>query len=153
MSTYEETGDPGQAYSPPARSGRSVGTREVLALIFLTVGSLLCSVLGWMVGIILLWTSAAWTSREKLIGTLVLPGGLAPAGVFFVFAGLFAASGCGSSSWTGPDGVVHSTKEVCQSGPVPVWLVWAVLAVLVVAPVITGIWLARAAYRRANAAA
>ena len=31
----------------------------------------------WVVGVVLLWRSRAWTLRDKLIGTLVVPGGLA----------------------------------------------------------------------------
>ena len=31
----------------------------------------------WLVGVVLLWISSAWTRREKVIGTLVIPGGLA----------------------------------------------------------------------------
>ena len=31
--------------------------------------------IGWLVGVVLLWTSKIWTLRDKLIGTLVVPGG------------------------------------------------------------------------------
>lgn len=31
----------------------------------------------WVVGIALLWRSRAWTTRDKLVGTLLVPGGLA----------------------------------------------------------------------------
>jgi hypothetical protein len=31
----------------------------------------------WVVGVVLLWRSRAWTTRDKLIGALVVPGGLA----------------------------------------------------------------------------
>lgn len=148
--SYGDAGDPGYASNTPAVPGRGVGTRETLALIFLTVGSLLCSVLGWMVGTILLWTSTTWTGREKLIGTLILPGGLAPAALLVV--GGIGAYSCGSASWSGPDGVVHHTREVCNGGPWPTWLAVATIAVLVAAPIITTIWLARAASRRAAAA-
>jgi hypothetical protein len=34
---------------------------------------------GWLVGVVLLWSSTVWTLRDKLIGTLVIPGGLATA--------------------------------------------------------------------------
>jgi uncharacterized membrane protein len=46
---------------------RRFGTLEVLALILL--------VAAWPVGAILLWVSKTWTTREKLLGTLVPPGG------------------------------------------------------------------------------
>jgi hypothetical protein len=34
---------------------------------------------GWLAGLVLLWSSRAWTTRDKWIGTLVIPGGLATA--------------------------------------------------------------------------
>lgn len=40
----------------------------------LTVGSLI-PVLGWGVGVILLWSSGRWRPSEKLLGTLIVPGG------------------------------------------------------------------------------
>ena len=40
----------------------------------LTVGSLI-PVLGWAVGVVLLWSSGRWRPSEKLLGTLIVPGG------------------------------------------------------------------------------
>jgi hypothetical protein len=50
--------------------------REVATLFLLPVGGLVVPVLGWLVGVVLLWGSDAWTRGDKLIGTLVIPGGL-----------------------------------------------------------------------------
>lgn len=47
---------------------------ETAAVLMLTVGSLL-PVLGWLVGVALLWTSQRWRTREKVLGTLIVPGG------------------------------------------------------------------------------
>jgi uncharacterized membrane protein len=66
---------------PPRRRG---GVVEILALILLLVGGFVF-VVGWFVGLVLLWVSEAWTTREKLVGTFVVPGGLAPA-FYFTFA-------------------------------------------------------------------
>ncbi|MBA3431094.1 MAG: EAL domain-containing protein [Actinobacteria bacterium] len=52
------------------------GFMEVAALILLPVGGLIVPVLGWIVAVILLWSSRAWDTREKLIGTFFVPGGL-----------------------------------------------------------------------------
>ena len=49
--------------------------REGAALRWLLFGRLLFGV-GWFVGVRLLWRSPAWSRLEKLLGTLVLPGGL-----------------------------------------------------------------------------
>jgi hypothetical protein len=50
--------------------------REVATLFLLPIGGLVVPVIGWLVGVVLLWQSDAWTRRDKLIGTLVVPGGL-----------------------------------------------------------------------------
>lgn len=50
-------------------------TAEVATIPLLAVGAILFSV-GWFVGVMLLWRSPVWRLRDKLIGTLVLPGGL-----------------------------------------------------------------------------
>jgi hypothetical protein len=41
----------------------------------LEVAALVLTPLFWPVGIILLWASPAWNRRDKLIGTLIPPGG------------------------------------------------------------------------------
>lgn len=76
---YEEAG---LAMPTPQRR---LGITEILALILLPIGSLLIPVLGWIVGVILLWVSDAWTRRQKIAGTLLPPLGLA----FPLLGGLF----------------------------------------------------------------
>jgi uncharacterized membrane protein len=50
------------------------GWVEIVAVAMLSVGSLI-PVLGWLVGVVLLWGSRVWTLRDKLVGTLLVPGG------------------------------------------------------------------------------
>jgi hypothetical protein len=50
--------------------------REIAALILLPFGGVVVPVGGWLLGVFFLWVSEAWTPRDKLIGTLVVPGGL-----------------------------------------------------------------------------
>jgi len=57
----------------PARS--KAGLVEVAAVILLPLGGLLV-IVGWMIGLVFLWASPMWTLRDKLIGTLLPPGGL-----------------------------------------------------------------------------
>ena len=40
----------------------------------LTLGSVI-PVIGWAVGVVLLWNSSLWRRSEKLLGTLIFPGG------------------------------------------------------------------------------
>ena len=52
--------------------------REWAAVILLPLGGFAFGV-GWLVGLVLLWSSRLWTTRDKLIGTLIVPGGIATA--------------------------------------------------------------------------
>ena len=64
--------DPARTTLPMAHR-RGLGL-EIVAVLMLTVGSLI-PVLGWAVGVILLWSSGRWRPSEKLLGTLIVPGG------------------------------------------------------------------------------
>jgi uncharacterized membrane protein len=60
---------------PETNQGQRPGIGlEVGAVVMLTAGSLV-PVIGWAVGVILLWSSGVWRRSEKLLGTLIVPGG------------------------------------------------------------------------------
>jgi uncharacterized membrane protein len=63
---------------PPqaARAPYKPGWIEVGALVLLLIGGLILPFVGWLVGVVLLWASNAWNVRDKVIGTLFVPGGL-----------------------------------------------------------------------------
>jgi uncharacterized membrane protein len=115
------------------------GIREILVLILLPLGGFLY-LIGWAVGAILLATSTVWTSREKVIGLLVVPGGLLPAGLF----GLMGGSRLCSE-------VIENGRVVSEtcSGGMPVWLAWVIIAVLVGGPIWTVFFLLTRMNRRA----
>jgi hypothetical protein len=52
------------------------GGQELAAVLVLLVGGVVLPVVGWVVGVVLLWASPRWRPAEKLLGTLVWPGGL-----------------------------------------------------------------------------
>src|SRR6266550_3286950 len=58
---------------------RSRERRYDLVTVLLLVAGGLVLFLGWVVGVALLWAGPRWTTREKLLGTLVWP--LGPGGV------------------------------------------------------------------------
>ncbi len=60
------------APAPPYKPG----WMEVAALVLLLVGGLIVPLVGWLIGVVLLWVSNAWNVRDKIIGTLFVPGGL-----------------------------------------------------------------------------
>jgi len=113
---------------------RKSGNIDVLALILLLIGGVVLPLIGWLVGVVLLWTSGVWTQRETLIGTLVVPGGLALP--FFLMTFSMTSGAC--SSLNGGD-------VVCSGGPSLARQVLTILLVafLVIAPIVTTIFLAR----------
>ncbi len=84
---------PPWGYQPPVSRPPGIGL-EIAAIGLMTVGSLIPFV-GWMAGTIMLWFSHRLRIVEKLLMTLVFPGGPA---VFFTLAVLLPSQSCSSSS-------------------------------------------------------
>jgi uncharacterized membrane protein len=114
---------------------RSKGTAlDIATLILLLIGGVVLPVVGWIVGVVLLWISETWTTKEKLIGTVVVPGGLA--------LPLFLATfGAYAETCSGPPG----GPLTCSGGPsiAAQILGGLVVIVLFVAPFATTAFLAR----------
>jgi len=129
---------------PATEAGRTGVGLETAAVIMLTLGSFL-PVLGWAVGAILLWSSPRWRRGEKLLGTLVVPGG---PGLVILLA-LVPARTCVGSYGRTPDEVI--VTETCDGFALPA-PVGAVLAVVIlVAPfVVAAVLLKRARARAAQ---
>jgi uncharacterized membrane protein len=73
---------------------KRMGALEILTVILLLVGGVILPVLGWVVGVVLLWVSQAWTTRDKWVGTLVVPGGMALGlGIFLLGTSVQECSG------------------------------------------------------------
>ncbi|MGA8922821.1 MAG: hypothetical protein WB682_06725, partial [Candidatus Dormiibacterota bacterium] len=126
------------------RSG--AGAVEILALVL--------TPLIWPVGVILLWMSPAWNTRDKLIATLVPPGGYF--GVLLAFNILsFAAmttSTCGGTF----DSHGNMINQSCTGfAALPGWeqtlfnvAAVGVAVILLLLPVLVGIYMARRLARR-----
>jgi hypothetical protein len=65
----------------------------------------------WPIGMFLLWRSSAWTRTEKVLGTLVIPGG--------VWTAFILESGDRSSC---PIVAAGATVGLCVIGPTYHWL-------------------------------
>jgi hypothetical protein len=114
------------------------GTRE-WATVFLLLFGFIAVGVGWVVGVILLWRSRAWTTRDKLIGTLVLPGGL-----FLTVPLLLIALGRSRKGMC----INYNTSVVhCTYGPSsgPPTLGSVALVLLALTPIATAVYLARRA--------
>jgi len=91
---------------------RRFGTVEVVGLILL--------VAAWPVGAILLWVSKIWTTREKVLGTLIPPGGYP--GVLLIMSTFhwITAASEGGPSWVGltVSAVLFTISLVAMIAPV-----------------------------------
>jgi hypothetical protein len=75
LGTPEEIAAAAYDDTPPvALVRRPWAALEVAAFAMLTFGSFLLGI-GWLVGVVLLWSSRRWRLGEKLLMTLVVPGG------------------------------------------------------------------------------
>jgi hypothetical protein len=114
------------------------GTREWAAVFLLLFGFIAVGV-GWVVGVILLWGSRAWTTKDKLIGTLVLPGGL-----FATLALLLLAVGRPHKEMCiYRDAILVHCTHVSTSGPSTLGSIALIL--LALTPIVTAVYLARRA--------
>jgi hypothetical protein len=129
-----------EAEQPQAGAlGDRRGTREWAAIILLLFGGFIFG-FGWLVGLILLWSSRAWTTIDKWIGTLIIPGGLATAFIGLLVGGSSSGSGRLCSGYA--NGPIHCSGG--SGGGVNI-IGTAVAVILVLGPVATAVYLARRA--------
>ena len=60
------------AVSPPAQS--ALGAVEIVAILMLTIGSLILPIFGALIGLVFVAASSRWTTREKLIAAAIVVG-------------------------------------------------------------------------------
>lgn len=118
---------------------KAPGTKEVITVPLLLFGGVIIPVLGWIAGVVLLWLSDVWTTRDKLIGTFVVPGGLTAAiAMLFLPA---SVQTCGQDF----DARGHLISSTCTGGlpALTQTLLIVLFAVLLIAPIATTIYLSR----------
>ena len=145
----DRVGDPGEVAGAARdetvepqvqRPSRRIGPVEVLALVL--------TPLFWPAGVILLWLSPAWNLRDRLIGTLLPPGGYIF--IFFflpliLFGGLQTSGSCMTVSDSQGNVIQHSCtgfealpgwqQDLLQAAGIGMFLL------LLVLPVLTAIYL------------
>jgi uncharacterized membrane protein len=145
----ERLGDPSdiaeearQRFGVPRQRSRGL---EIAAVILLPIGGIIIPVVGWFIGVILLWSSRVWTTGEKLAGTLLFPGGLLlPAGL-----GLGAVWGqsCSGVIQNADQLFTGAGQEIVMSchGTSTLYTIGAaiLMAVLVIVPIAMAVVLAR----------
>jgi hypothetical protein len=116
---------------------------EVAAAVMLTAGSLV-PVIGWVVGVILLWSSGVWRRSEKLLGTLIVPGG---PGLVLLMA-LLPGQTCSRGSGGPVGGQTTTTEEVCTGFALPPALGISLMLFVLIAPIVVAIVLINRARAR-----
>lgn len=151
LTLLDRLGDPEEIAA--VASSRSEVTRsttmETWAIILLLLGGFVF-LAGWLAGLVLLWSSSLWTRRDKLIGTLVIPGGLAT-GIVVVELLLIGVGGgqvCSSSGpihQVGQENSTHLGHTTCTGGTSTAGQIGILIAfaVLLIAPIATAIHLGR----------
>ena len=128
---------------------RKVGWKEVGALIMLPIGGVILPVLGWFIGIVLLWVSDAWSTRDKLVGTLLFPGGL----LLPLALGVMAEESSGCGTIVNPQLSPQPIGSNCPPADgTSAWEV-ALVVMLVLVPLVTTVYLARRMRRASSATA
>lgn len=116
---------------------------EYATVATLLLGSILLPVIGWLCGVALLWTSRQWTTREKLVGTLVVPGG--PGGVWLASA--LPTQSCSESSGGSSSGPETITRACSGFAFPPLVGIPLAIVTLVASFVVPAVLLARARKR------
>lgn len=158
LGTPVEIAEATRAELPPVQP--RIAARDVTAIVLLLIGGIVVPFLGWLVGAVLLWTSTAWTAKDKIIATLLVPGGLlAPILLGGIAASTTSGSGsvgCGPVAVPSPSGAESGSAQVVQNctnstgpGVVPTILTIAFLIITVGGPLFSTFWLIRHARRLA----
>jgi uncharacterized membrane protein len=71
LGTPEEIAAAAAAGIPVRTSGDRI--YDVVTVLVLLLGSVVIPGLGWIAGVVLLWNGPRWNTRQKWIGTLILP--------------------------------------------------------------------------------
>lgn len=139
LTVLEKLGDPNEIIAAemrdPDEPPNHRGTKEWAAIVLLLFGGFSFGI-GWFVGLVLLWSSRVWTTRDKWIGTLVIPGGLATG----VLVGLIATGAATKKICRVTAGGIPQCTSVGHSAPSVLGV--AVFALLVLAPIATSVYLA-----------
>jgi hypothetical protein len=127
------------AASPELSLPQPLTLREKSTILLLLFGAILWG-FGWLVGVVLLWSSPRWRLRERLLGTLIWPGGMLAVFLLVVLPG--KTESCVSSSL---DQVEHCTS---RGWSLPGWLAIPTVLLVLFAPVGVAYFLARTARNR-----
>ena len=130
-SRIEELGDPAfiaaearESVGPvaPVAASDPGGAYEVISSLLVAFGGIVLPVIGWIVGLVMVWISRSWFAWEKWVATLAVPVYLAIAALLsWLFGGSSSISIFGIATW-------HLAIILVFVVPVAtgLWLLWRV---------------------------
>jgi uncharacterized membrane protein len=142
LNILDRLGDPAETAAaelgrnePTPKHRQSSRALEIVTIVLLP--------LFWPVGVVLLWISNSWTTRDKLIGTFVAPGGYLGT---FAIGSLLAVGAIAPLCRTVSDESGRILSSTCPSGGSQIAINFGaalVLIIYVVGPILTAAYLAR----------
>jgi hypothetical protein len=125
-------GDPA-AIAAAAGAGRRTGRLgwQEIAAVALLLGGGFIFLIGWFAGLVLLWSSPRWRWPDKLLGSLVWPGGYA--GLLFFGAVVAVGEPVQSQPCTGAAGKPITCTST-GGGGFPTWATVVLLVIAVAGP-------------------
>ena len=146
MAAEQDVTDVLPQYVPVSYSDQgSLTAQEIVAIVLLLIGGFLFGI-GWIAGAVLLWLSPKWRVSDKLLGTLIWPGGLAATLIVIVGAGFIAVTGKSTSTVGCTSRVIINCTGVAHSAPF-FMIIISILVILIglAAPILVAIRLVRRA--------
>jgi hypothetical protein len=113
---------------------------DAVTVFLLLAGGVIVPVAGWVAGAVMLLASRRWTVRDKLLGLLVWPGGLAIAVALIVFSPTRTCVYVDDSSG-------HRHGGQCTGTTIPGWVGIPLLVLAIAGPLVIAVYLARRARR------
>jgi len=129
----DDLGDP-KDIAATGSARKPLGVREIATVILLLIGGFIFLV-GWVVGLVLLWASPRWRWPDKLLGTLVWPFGYLGA-LYGLLAGAFTNAANNAGSFCG-----YGCTSTSPGGGMPQWLGDLIVVAVFVAPIAVAVWL------------
>jgi hypothetical protein len=130
---------------PPANTRTPVF--EMIAVILLLGGGFLLGV-GWIAGAVMTWVSTRWSVLDKLLGSLVWPGGLAAVWLSMSITTQTCTEYIDTDfDETGKPQTTETLTRSCSGFALPEWLGTTLLVILLLAPIAVALYLLHRAAR------
>ena len=151
LNILDRLGDPAETAAPELGRAESPASLTRPSSRRLEIAAIVLLLLFWPVGVILLWSSDAWTTRQKLIGTLVPPGGYLG---IFVLGPVMALGTIATACRTVFDEAGNVISSTCPAGATQTGIdigLALILVLYLIGPILSAAYLAACLRRKMSA--